>query len=295
MQRRHKIGIIGVGYVGTACEIGFSALPNADVRVYDKFKDTESLTTVVDSSDILFICLPTPRIEGTGGCDTSIVESVIADIVKLAANCEKTIVIKSTVPPGTTARIAADNPPHTFIFNPEFLTEAKFLEDFITQDRIILGHVTDQCPKLSSLYKDFVDHHKLLPSIIFCSSDVAEMMKYATNCFLATKVTFFNEIKEVCDKLNIDYKTVAMVMKFDKRIGDSHMEVPGPDGQHGFGGSCFVKDLSALIDLANEIGTDPLLLESVAAKNLLIRERYDWEYLAQVTGDYTKQKASKIA
>ena len=105
------------------------------------------------------------------------------------------------------------------------------------------------------------------------------MVKYFLNTFLATKVTFSNEIKQICEKIDIDYDKVVEYSLYDNRIGRTHLSAPGPDGRHGFGGSCFPKDLNALIFLAKQLDIKPDLLSAVWEKNLLVREDRDWEKL----------------
>lgn len=287
-----KVGVIGVGFVGTAVSTGFEAVlgDKIEIREYDKFKNTESLEEVVKHSSVLFVCLPTPMDFDTGKCDTSIVEDGIREIDGIQKG--KYIVIKSTVPPGTTKRIAKQFPYQTFIFNPEFLTEKNFIKDFIEQDRVLLGYTTDivlRPDKVYSLYEEFFKQRKSPTRIYIADSSVCEMTKYMGNAFLSTKVSFCNEMKEICEASNINYEEVADLVALDKRIGYSHMKVPGHDGKHGFGGSCFPKDISALIKFAKDHEIDPMIVESVWTKNLLIREEYEWEKLAQVNGQYEKK------
>ena len=287
----HNVGIIGCGFVGTAVS---TCLQNiAEVREHDKYKDTESLDSVVSNSDIIFICLPTPMAED-GSCDTSIVENEIDNICRIARK-PKSIVIKSTVTPGTTDKLQKKYKKHVFLFNPEFLTERNFIADFMNQDRIILGTSNDfkrneLTLRVHKLYQDFVRLQKKPALIYDTETRTAEMLKYMTNSFLATKVIFFNEMKEICKAANIKYEDVVGLMKLDERIGKSHLSVPGPDGKRGFGGSCFVKDLNALSTFAKELDLDPMVLDSVWTKNLLVREEYEWEQLAQVTGEYKKNE-----
>lgn len=289
---KHKVGIIGCGFVGTAVSVGFEAVlkDKIEIREHDKYKPTESLETVVSKSDILFVCLPTPMNFETGECDTSIIETEVANIVKIAKK-RKTIVIKSTVPPGTTSRLQDAHTAHDFVFNPEFLREKTFIQDFIDQDRIVLGYDTlDLNEKLANLYEDFAMKQKNAAEIVKCASSEAEMTKYVGNCFLATKVAFFNEIYEICKSAGIPYENVIKIVAMDNRIGASHTKVPGHDGQKGFGGSCFPKDLNSLIYFAKDHELDPMILETVWTKNLMVREQYDWEKLAQVNGNYEKKK-----
>lgn len=264
-----------------------------EVREYDKFKDTESLESVVNNSHILFLCLPTPMNED-GSCNTSIIEEVVGEIIKVAKK-KKCIVIKSTVPPGTTKAFQEKylDKGHDFAFNPEFLMQATFIDDFINQDRVFLGW-TGKDPQsyelLNGLYEEFTLKQKIPAKIVNTTSKQAEMAKYIANSFLTTKVVFFNEMFQICNAAGIDYDKVIDLVKLDKRIGVSHMKVPGPDGQMGAGGPCFPKDTNAIIAFAKQIGVDPLVLEAVWTKNLLIREKHEWEELAQSNGRYDRKK-----
>jgi len=287
---KHKIGIIGHGFVGLAVETGLQTV--ADIRIHDKYKDTESLESVVKNSDILFLCLPTPMNED-GSCNISIIEEVLEEIDFIEPG--KTIIIKSTVPPGTTKWFSQEYKNHAFIFNPEFLTEKNFIQDFLDKDRIIIGFASKNNFRIKydaviQLYQDFMKTQRTSAFIFATDSTTAEMTKYIANCFFSTKVIFFNEMKQICDAAEIDFEDAVKMAILDPRIGKSHYKVPGPDGKHGFGGSCFPKDINALIVFAEENGVDPMLLESVWSKNLLLREEYEWEKLAQVTGEYKKKE-----
>ncbi len=289
---KHKIGVIGAGFVGTAVETGLQSV--AEVRVYDKFKSSESLYDVVNNSDVLFVCVPTPM-EDSGHCDTSIVEEVCHDISRVAKE-RKAIVIKSTVPPGTTQMISNFlQGEHSVMFNPEFLTEKNFIQDFLEQDRIYIGCAKEcksgDVAKVLNLYEDFIKTQKE-PAFLgeTASAEAAELLKYATNAFLSTKVMFFNEIYNICENLNIDFEEVRATMVMDKRIGNTHTQVPGPDGNRGFGGKCFPKDISGLIALARDNDYEPLVIDTVWSANLLMREEYDWEEIKGATTDCAYEK-----
>ena len=263
-----KIGIIGQGYVGTALKVGFKDYYN--VETYDKYDLTKStqgsIGKVVESTDVIFVCVPTPmRKDGT--CYTGIVEEVIREINETADG--HIVVIKSTVPPGTTDRINAEYTKSTVIFNPEFLTEANFIDDFKNQNRIILGGDRKGTSKVRQLYS------RLFPqaTIVKTGAKHAEMVKYFTNCFLATKVSFANEMKHICDSIDLDYDKVVEYATYDERLGKSHWSVPGPDGDLGFGGHCLPKDLSAMVNGFDTLG----LLEAVEQVNDQVRENRDWE------------------
>ena len=267
-----KIGIIGQGYVGSAIKVGFE--PYYELETYDKYnvdKSTCSLEKLVDICDVIFVCVPTPMDED-GSCNTDIVESVIDDIHKLTLE-DKIVVIKSTVSPGTTDRLNKKYKKISVIFNPEFLTEANFIDDFKNQTRIILGGTRKGTNKLRQMYGYvFPKAH-----IIKTGSKTAEMVKYMTNTYLATKVSFANEIHQVCDKLKIDYDKVVEYATLDERLGYSHWSVPGHDEDFGFGGHCLPKDLEALISLADHFDLDVDVLRAVRCTNDKVRKDRDWE------------------
>ena len=267
-----KIGIIGQGYVGSAIKIGFE--PYYELETYDKYnldKSTCSLEKIVERCDVIFVCVPTPM-NKDGSCNTEIVESVVDDINKHNSK-EKIVVIKSTISPGTTDRLNKKYKKISVIFNPEFLTEANFIEDFKNQKRIILGGTRKGTNKLRQIYGYvFPKAH-----IIKTGSKTAEMVKYMTNTYLATKVSFANEIYQVCEKLKIDYDKVVEYSTLDERLGYSHWSVPGHDEDFGFGGHCLPKDLEALINLADDYDLDVDVLRSVRHTNDKVRKNRDWE------------------
>jgi len=277
MAKKDKIGIVGQGFVGTAIKKGMS--PIFDVESYDKFKPGEStcenLAQIVERADIIFVCLPTPM-KKTGECDLSIIEKTVLDIDTFSSQMgQKTVIIKSTVPPGTTSRLNDIVANIQVVFNPEFLTEANYIEDFRNQSRIVLGGPRPGTTIVKHMYRK---RFPMTP-IVKTSSTIAELVKYFTNCFLATKVSFANEIKQLCDSLEVDYDKVVEYSLYDERIGKSHFSTPGPDGRSGFGGSCFPKDLNALISVANKIDVKPTVLNAVWEKNLEVRPERDWEQL----------------
>ena len=278
-----KIGIVGQGYVGTAIKVGFE--PHYELETYDAFdesKSTGNLADLVTECKVIFVCVPTPmNIDGT--CHTDIVESVVKRInskrqgyLRTALKHDTIVVLKSTVPPGTTDRLNKKYKKYkniSVIFNPEFLTEANFIEDFKNQTRIILGGTRKGTNLLRQVYS------KVFPMahIIKTASITAEMVKYMTNAYLATKVSFANEIKQICDKVGADYDKVIEYATLDERLGKTHFGVPGPDGDCGFGGHCLPKDLNALISVAHEFDIVPEVLEAVIETNDKVRENRDWE------------------
>ena len=273
------IGIIGQGFVGSALREGMKSAFDIETFDIDETKEPtcQNVSELVDKSDeIIFVCLPTPM-NSAGRCDTRLVETAISDINDSANRLGKKIiaVIKSTIEPGTTDRLNSRYSHVNVVFNPEFLTEANSFDDFRNQTRIIIGGPRPASTKVKTLYR------KAFPKtpIIKTGASVAETVKYFTNCFLATKVSFANEMKQVCDAIDVDFDKVVEYALYDERIGKSHLSVPGPDGSLGFGGHCFPKDLNAIIHLGelNDIQTP--VLTGVWDKNLEVRaeEHRDWE------------------
>ncbi len=271
----YKVGIIGRGFVGGAMYENFKDC--FEVAVWDSVEEKRTLNSFesfVDWSDIIFVCVPTPMKEN-GECDTSIVKDVVAKIANL--DRRKYVVIKSTVTPGTTEELAER---HNMVigFNPEFLTEANSYNDFRHQPLIILGaDDTGLGTVMAQLYYEFNTKVDNVAHVIQRSTKEAELFKYLANCFLATKVIFANEFKKLCDKVSVDYGRIAEIAVLDKRLGHTHWRVPGPDGKLGFGGSCFPKDTSALINYADSYGSTLWLLTEATYINDEIRDggRFD--------------------
>lgn len=269
-----SLGIIGYGIVGQAVAYGFSQPEVKDkyqIKIYDKYKDNDTLEEVIKSSEFIFICLPTPMKADESGIDLSIIEDMMEEITPLTNNTDKIIVIKSTVVPGTTAKFEKKYPKTHFAFNPEFLREASYLEDFINSDRNIVGASNDLVSRrVVALYK------QRFPKTPVFQTDptTAEMVKYMANTYLALKVTFANQMFELCQALGIKYEEVKELVTSDKRIFDSHLDVTT---SRGFGGKCFPKDTVALLGLAKDLNIDLSLLEKMWEINKKIRKVHDWE------------------
>ena len=271
---KHNVGIIGQGFVGNAIYQKFKNYFDVHTFDLDESKRTMStLVEVVESSDVIFVCVPTPMKRSDGTCDTSIVESVIGDIDSVGKDV--IVVIKSTIPPGTTERLNSEFKNVTIIFNPEFLTEANAIQDFENQSKIILGGPRRGTTLLKQMYRLVF----ATTPIIKTGSTHAEMVKYVTNAFLATKVSFANEMYQICDKLDLDYDKVVEYATYDERLGKSHWAVPGPDGYFGYGGHCFPKDVKALIHVAEELELQPTMLMATNRKNDVVRDNRDWEQM----------------
>ena len=279
MIQIESLGIVGYGFVGEAVYAGFEDQFNVEVYDTDPEKVTcNSLLELAKLTNIFFICVPTPM-NKDGSCNTSIVESIVKNLDMIANNREEDpqfiAVIKSTIPPGTTERLNKEISRVTCVFNPEFLTEAASVSDFLNQNRIIIGGPRPASTVVRTIY------NKAFPNVhtIKTSSTVAELVKYMTNTFLATKVAFANEFYQVCEALDEDYDKVLEYFLYDDRIGNTHLNVPGPDMHFGFGGSCFVKDLNAFKMVAKKLNIDTPVIDGAWEKNLEVRPERDWEKL----------------
>lgn len=267
-----KIGIIGQGFVGNAIYQKFKKYYDVLTFDLDESKSNSTKDEVMTQSEIVFVCLPTPMNQD-GSCNTDIVEGVIAE---LNDKYNSTVVIKSTIPPGTTDRLNAKYTNIDVVFNPEFLTEANAVDDFENQSRIILGGSNKSTTKLKRIYSSIF---RKTSKIVKTDARTAELVKYVTNCFLSTKVSFANEIYQLCDGLGLDYDKVIEYATYDERLGLSHWGVPGPDGDFGYGGHCFPKDLQAIITISNELKTTNNVLTAVQKTNDELRENRDWEQM----------------
>ena len=270
-----NIGIIGQGFVGNAVFQKFRNYYN--VYTYDLQAKLCNATNeeIFVECDIIFVCLPTPM-NKDGSCYTGLVEAELRDLdekCRFDQNRKKTIIIKSTISPGTTAKWNKQFKNLNVVFNPEFLTEANAVSDYENQNRIILGGPRKATTKLKPIFA------KVFPkaAIIKTDSTYAEMVKYVTNSFLATKVSFANEMYEICNGLDIDYDKVIEYAQYDDRLGKSHWAVPGPDGDFGYGGHCFPKDVKALIHVAKKLDVTPTILTATDDKNFYVRTDKDWE------------------
>jgi UDPglucose 6-dehydrogenase len=219
----------------------------------------------IGEADAVFIAVGTPSRRGDGHADLSFVYQSVRDIAPLLGSAA-VVITKSTVPVGTgdeIENILRENRPDTdiqVVSNPEFLREGAAIQDFKHPDRIVVGSDDDRARKvLADIYRPL---YLNAPPIIYVDRRTAELIKYASNAFLATKITFINEIADLCEQVGADVQEVARGMGLDNRIGGKFLHA-GP----GFGGSCFPKDTSALIKTAHDHGVPLRLVETVSAVN----------------------------
>lgn len=275
------IGIVGQGFVGKAI---FESLNQThDVLRFDKFKPSDSdatLEEIAKKCSHIFVCVPTPM-NDDGSADTTIVEGVVEAISSsIKSGQKKIVIIKSTIPPGTTDGLNEKFQNVDCIFNPEFLNAATATEDFKNQTYIVLGGSTNACNSVKDVYiQSFED-----TTFEITDATTAECIKYVKNSFFAMKVSFANEMYQIMQKLGVNYAEMVRIMQLDDRVGWEHWKVPGPsrtpDGEiaFGFGGMCLPKDLSAFRKLARQCcQVDTKMLDAAWEKNLEVRPQRDWE------------------
>jgi len=301
-----KICMIGTGYVGLVSGVCFSDIGNT---VYCVDKDqkkidllnkgivpifepgleeilkknykqkrlifTSDLKKAVINSDIIFICVGTPTKKNSNSADLKYVFNIVKDLKKIIKKKYKVIITKSTVPVSTGDKIEKilsnlkKKKLIDVVSNPEFLREGEAIRDFIYPDRVVIGTDSKKANRiLKSLYFPII---KKTTRYFNTSRRGAELIKYASNAFLATKISFINEIANFCEKAGVDIKDVSLGMGLDERIGDRFLRA-GP----AYGGSCFPKDTRALIDTGNKFKIDLTIVKSVVnsndnRKNLLIK------------------------
>lgn len=272
-ESKISIGVVGNGFVGSAIVKGF--LQYNDVKVYDanESKASHSLEEVI-KQDVVFVCLPTPMFKDTFECDTSYIINFFNKVITFTYNPNTVFVIKSTVPIGTTDYLCNKFNPLKIVHSPEFLTARTALIDFITPSRNIVGGKDENdIETVKKLYEYRFPGVKCFTM----SSNESEFVKYFTNTFFATKVSFFNEMFLLVDKLGLSWNNILEGVMSDGRIGISHYQVPGHDGDFGFGGTCFPKDINAFIKTFEKNEINPIVLKSVWERNKTVRKNKDWE------------------
>ncbi|WP_440652374.1 UDP-glucose dehydrogenase family protein [Candidatus Pelagibacter sp. HIMB1542] len=291
-----KLCMIGTGYVGLVSGVCFSDVGNivycvdkdkkkieelnkGNVPIYEpgleeilkknykqnRLKFTTDLKKAVSSSDIIFICVGTPTKKNSNSADLKYVFSVAKELKKIIKSY-KIIITKSTVPVTTGDKIEnilknlKKRKLVDIVSNPEFLREGEAIRDFVYPDRVVIGTDSKKANKiLKSLYMPIIKKNS---RYFNTSRRGAELIKYASNAFLATKISFINEIANLCEKAGIDVKDISFGMGSDERIGDRFLRA-GP----AYGGSCFPKDTRALIDTGKKFNTDLSIVKTVVSSN----------------------------
>ena len=316
------IAVIGTGYVGLVTGTCFSEfgvdvtcvdsdskkidmLNSGGVPIYEpgledmiqrnvregRLSFTTDLTKAVQGSLVVFIAVGTPP-KQDGSADLKYVEQVAREIAQ-SMNGYKVVVNKSTVPVGTGKWVKNvirkhQKEAHRFsmVSNPEFLREGSAIEDFMRPDRVVLG--TEDAEALAIMKDAYAPLYLIETPIVCTNLESAELIKYASNAFLATKISFINEIANLCDLLGADVHHVAKGMGLDGRIGKKFLH-PGP----GFGGSCFPKDTSALVDIADKAGYHCKIVSSVIDVNVDQRQ-VAFDKIQKVAGSLKHKKVGVL-
>jgi len=281
-----KIGVVGNGYVGKATQL--LSCEKIKCVVYDK--DPEKCDPIgttpkeLKGCDFVFVCVPTPM-KPNGSCDLSIVKSAIKDLTKAGIRKNK-IVLRSTVPVGTSEKLKVN-------FMPEFLTEKNWKSDFYNNNLWVFGmdNMNDvhQDGSVLNFNNNLNVFRRLLETaknfdkikenaVTFTSTKHAEAIKYGRNSFLATKISFFNEIQEFCINNDLNFQLIRSLICSDPRIGHSHSQVPGPDRKRGFGGTCFPKDVASMLHQMKKSKVQTMVLKNVQNRNEKVdRPEKDWK------------------
>jgi len=257
-----NIGIVGHGFVGKAVDYGFSSTLCSKHIVDPSYKIDISTLKGLDL-DVTFVCVPTPM-SNDGSIDSSIIESVVS---YLKDNVSGLIIIKSTVTPDIILKLGKNC--DRLVYNPEFLTEKSANEDFVNPSFHVFGGAPENTDKVETLYKHY-SLCKPCPSYHMSLVD-ASFVKYGINCFLATKVLWFNQFFDIVEKSNGNFGKIVSAITADNRIGKSHTVVPGFDNKRGFGGACFPKDTLAFAEYSKNFS----VLNEVIEKNNAYRNKYE--------------------
>jgi UDPglucose 6-dehydrogenase len=259
-----KIGIIGYGFVGAAI-----ARAHYKDELIIKDPKLESSAEYPDfiNCDTIYICVPSPS-TGEGKCDTSILEQTLKDLLFVLIKEPIPIICKTTAPPSVYERLQKQY--LNIVHCPEFLTAANSVRDYSNSNYFVLGGGTEWCIKAREIIRlgvPLVDD-----KFLFTDIKTAALYKYMMNCYLATKVTFMNDFKNLADAECVNWNSLKSLALFDIRIGHTHMDVPGPDGKHGWGGACFPKDVTAIIKESEYLNIDFELMKQVNFINTIHRQ-----------------------
>jgi len=256
-----KILIVGHGFVGKAVDYGFSAVERHIVDpIYGTTLDEVDLNDYICT----FVCVPTPM-SNTGAIDYTILDSVMNQLNSRHRNIHHKIIIKSTVTPDI-LELYNDR---GVVYNPEFLREKTALEDFINPDFHVFGGYRFDTQVVEEIYNDYSSCKKC--PVFHVGYKEASLIKYAMNSFLATKVTFFNQLYDVANDFGANYNSIIKVLEQEPRIGKTHLRVPGFDNKRGFGGACFPKDTAAFVHTTDKM----TLLEKAIDINNSYRKLYE--------------------
>ena len=250
--RLGRVGIVGYGYVGQGTGHALGSV--AEVMWHDpSMEGSRPLSELACWAHVLFVCVPTPM-TSSGGAELGIIREVVAQLADLGVDVP--VVLKSTVPPGTTGDLARRWPTVPLVFSPEFLRERHHLEDAASPGRVVLGWSPTIDDTHRAQVRDLFARRFPVVPLVELRSLEAELLKYAANALFGVKVSFANEMADLAERLGASWESVRAALVLDPRVGDGHLAVPGPDGERGFGGKCLPKDMAALLTVAADVGVD---------------------------------------
>lgn len=281
-KTKTSINIIGMGYVGGAmshlCDENNVEYNVCDIQEkngnFNYFNNISDLVDFSESkSDVNFytICVPTPS-DSEGNCDTSIVKNVLTQLNE-NINKETFVIIKSTIVPGTAQAFNELFPKLNIVFSPEFLRQKSYKDDIYNAKFVILGippkFELSKYQKVLKVIRLFYKHSNI--DIFMKSYEEAELFKYTLNTYFGIKITFFNEIYDLCEKMDVDYQKLKDLFKLDPRVGEYGITIPGDHGR-GFSGVCIPKEVSGMIKLQEKLGLSSELMSCVNKRNKDFRE-----------------------
>jgi UDPglucose 6-dehydrogenase len=260
-----KVGIIGHGFVGKAVAGSFENRTDVKVRIHDPAYPniSVSIDKIKEKCEVIFVCVPTNQGED-GSCNTSILETVLEQLL----GYDGIVICKSTAPPLMYRQLEHDLG-LKLVHAPEFLTAANANYDYLNPVNVVIGGNHKYWDKAAEYILPYINYAP--KNVEYCSIAEASMFKYVANTMLAMKVIMNNEYATLCEKMNINWETVAGIAEGDSRLGHTHWRVPGTDGKKGFGGACFPKDTAALLNIAEEAGVEMDMLSTATAKNFILR------------------------
>lgn len=290
MNKIDSIGLFGNGFVGAGLIFTFnSIITNIKIFDIDKSRATHTAEEAANC-DIVFVAVPTPI-----DTDDTVYLNYVYSAFNMINDCntrnDNIVVLKSTVPPGTTAELQKQYPKLNIVFSPEFLTERTSFLDSINPNRIVLSGKQCDIDFVKQLYRQRFHWQPIIET----DTMSAEMIKYTSNCYFALKITYMNEIKALCDKIGANFDDVRKGFVADQRITDSHTFVgsDAPDGKAGFSGTCLPKETMALIAFAKKNNAQIETLNAAwNANKTRFRTDCDWEDLEgrAVVKDYKKNR-----
>lgn len=276
-----EVGVIGYGFVGKAVS-QLAVKDKIKVIPFDLYQQEYAgpmQMLAAYNADIVFVCVPTPTDPEDGALNVDIVVDSASKWKEFSQKPDSVLVIKSTIPVGTIDELCEYEESDRIVHNPEFLTERTAMQDFMDADEIIVGGPNKECVnRVLDLYSVWVENTRkadngtvLFPKMVETDAKTAELVKNVRNSFYATKVSFFNEVADLCESMDVKYDDFRKVFARSGKhawVNPQHTFVPGPDGKKGYGGKCLIKDSLGLATLADTHGVDLTVLKAANKSNI---------------------------